>query len=108
MNPPHKLFSLPLAYSLVVLPLSVVRWSQFSHKDVPSAATFFGISVYNLSGAINVLLLLLVRPRILLFIPPEPVETGVELGHPSTAGSATFPGVAKYNLSATDCDGTCG
>jgi hypothetical protein len=51
--------------------------------------------MFNLSGAINVLLLLLVRPRILLFIPPvKPVETKLELG-PSAVG---FPGAAKYNL----------
>jgi len=31
----------PLAYSFVVLPVSVARWSQFSGKNVPSAATFF-------------------------------------------------------------------
>ncbi|KAI0254071.1 hypothetical protein BJV78DRAFT_1296867 [Lactifluus subvellereus] len=92
-----RLLFLPLAYSLVVLPLSVARWSLFDHKKVSSAATFFGVSMFNLSGAINVLLLLLVRPRILLFIPPvKPVETMMELGRPSTAGSL---GAAKYNLS---------
>ncbi|KAH8990251.1 hypothetical protein EDB92DRAFT_1763981, partial [Lactarius akahatsu] len=57
----------PLGYSLVVLPLSVVRWSHFNHKKVPSMATFFGVSMFNLSGAVNVLLFLIVRPRLLLF-----------------------------------------
>ncbi len=38
---PHNYFSYPLAYSLVVLPLSVARWSLDNHKDVPSAAFFF-------------------------------------------------------------------
>ena len=32
---------------------------------------FFGETVYNLSGAINVLLFLIVRPKLLLFPPPE-------------------------------------
>ena len=36
-----------------------------------SAATFFSVSVFNLSGAINVILFLIVRPELLLFLPPE-------------------------------------
>ncbi|KAI9453542.1 hypothetical protein BJY52DRAFT_1088953, partial [Lactarius psammicola] len=67
---PKKWYNYPLGYSLVVLPLSVVRWSLSSHKKVPSAATFFAVSMFNLSGAINVLLFLIVRPRLLLFSPP--------------------------------------
>jgi len=63
----------PLAYSLMVLPLSIARWSLFNHKKVSSLATFFGVSVFNLSGAINVLLFLIVRPELLLFSPPEEV-----------------------------------
>ncbi|KAI9508220.1 hypothetical protein F5148DRAFT_1198381 [Russula earlei] len=62
----------PLAYSLVVLPLSAARWSLFKHKDVPSAAMFFGLTMFNLSGAINVLLFLVIRPQLLLFAPLEP------------------------------------
>ncbi|KAI0297087.1 hypothetical protein BC826DRAFT_1002129 [Russula brevipes] len=46
-------FQLPLAYSIVVLPLSIARWSQFNHHKVTSAATFFGDSMFHLSGAIN-------------------------------------------------------
>ncbi|KAH9048332.1 hypothetical protein EDB84DRAFT_263787 [Lactarius hengduanensis] len=61
----------PLAYSLMVLPLTIARWSLFNHKEVSSAATFFGVSMFNLSGAINVLLFLIVRPQLLLFSPPE-------------------------------------
>ncbi|KAH9052532.1 hypothetical protein EDB87DRAFT_1722850 [Lactarius vividus] len=61
----------PLAYSLMVIPLSVSRWLHFGHKSVPSAATFFGLMMFNLSGAINVLLFLIVRPHLLLFTPPE-------------------------------------
>ncbi|KAI9442154.1 hypothetical protein H4582DRAFT_2072711 [Lactarius indigo] len=87
----------PLAYSLMVLPLTIARWSLFSHKKVSSAATFFGVSMFNLSGAINVLLFLTVRPQLLLFSPPEEFsERDVELYHSDT-GSATFPDTAKYN-----------
>jgi len=76
----------PLAYSLVMIPDSVFRWLLFSHKSMPSAATFFGIIMFNLSGAINVLLFLIVRPHLLLFTPPEElVEPEVELANPNPA-----------------------
>ncbi|KAH9014344.1 hypothetical protein EDB85DRAFT_2123676, partial [Lactarius pseudohatsudake] len=65
-----RLVNYPLAYTLVVIPLSVARWLLFSHKRVPSATTFFGLTMFNLSGAINVALFLTVRPRLLLFTPP--------------------------------------
>jgi hypothetical protein len=55
----------------MVLPLSVTRWLLFTNKKVPTAATFFAVSLFNLSGAINVLLFLIVRPSLLLFSPPE-------------------------------------
>jgi len=75
----------PLAYSLVILPLSVARWSLIHNRNVPSAAMFFGLAMINLSGAVNVLLFLIVRPQILLFAPPEqPVEAEKQLSHLNT------------------------
>jgi hypothetical protein len=63
----------PLAYSLVVLPISITRWLEFKNSNtiVPSAATFFAVSLFNLSGAINVFRFLMVRSPLLLFTPPE-------------------------------------
>ncbi|KAF8274450.1 hypothetical protein EI94DRAFT_1782365 [Lactarius quietus] len=94
--------SYPLAYSLMVLPLSITRWLQFKnkHKHVASAATFFSVSVFNLSGAINVLLFLIVRPRLLLFFPPEENSEldAAGLGQPAT-GSALFPNTPNDNQS---------
>jgi hypothetical protein len=95
-----RCFSYPLSYSIVVLPLSVARWSLFDHAHVSSAATFFSVSIFNLSGAINVTLLLVVRPRLLLFVPPKTSETGTELGHQCSTGSVVIPpSVPKYNVS---------
>ena len=83
MNAAHALPSYPLAYSLMVIPLSVSRWLQFNHKSVPSAAVFFGEIMFNLSGAVNVLLFLIVRPHLLLFTPPaEPIEPEIGLAEP--------------------------
>src|SRR6266404_1060848 len=91
-NVTHRLRSYPLGYSLLVLPVSVVRWSN--QKKVSSAATLFGASLFSLSGVINVLIFLIARPQLLLFSEPE-----VEVGHSSTTGSAIFPHTAQYNHS---------
>jgi hypothetical protein len=64
------LLAYPLVYSVVILPLSFVRWLTFykneANPTIPSAATFFGITLFALSGAFNVLLLLVTRPDLLL------------------------------------------
>jgi hypothetical protein len=76
-------FSYPLGYTIVVLPLSAVRWSLFNHKQVPTAVVFFAVSTWNLEGTINVLLLFIVRPQLLLLTRPEcrvnmPMHIGIE------------------------------
>jgi hypothetical protein len=69
-----KSFSYPFAYSLVVLPTSIARWLKFSGHHVSSAAQFFGASMFNLSGAVNVVLFLVSGSQLLLFAPPGVVE----------------------------------
>jgi hypothetical protein len=62
--------SYPLGYAIVILPISTARWSLFNHKEVPTAVVFLAVSIANLEGAINVLLLLVVRPKLLLLTRP--------------------------------------
>lgn len=50
--------------------MSFARWLQYSH-NLPSAAMLFGQSMFNLSGAVNVLLFLTIRPQLLLFALPR-------------------------------------
>ncbi|KAN0107216.1 hypothetical protein V8E52_010418 [Russula decolorans] len=91
----------PLAYSLVVLPISITRWLQFSHYHVPPAATFFGDSMFYLSGAINVLLFLIIRPELLLFPRPKKLD-GQEVQltpAPQDTGPATTSGTAQFQHS---------
>ncbi|KAI4521532.1 hypothetical protein GGG16DRAFT_86885 [Schizophyllum commune] len=58
----------PLVYSVLVLPLSVVRWIGFLDTGPePPALTMTVISIYGLSGFANVLLLRLTRPNSVLF-----------------------------------------
>ena len=52
--------------------------------------------MFHLSGAVNVLLFLIVRPHLLLFTPPEEFgEPKVELAGPNTS-SAIIPDMVKY------------
>jgi len=63
------LIAYPLVYTVVVLPLSIVRWTSgfgASTRHVSDVATFITITIYSLSGAINVVLLLCTRPDLLV------------------------------------------
>jgi len=64
-----SLLAYPLVYCAVILPLSIVRWITFTEQDnsVPSVATLIAITLFGLSGAFNVVLLLSVRSELLLF-----------------------------------------
>jgi len=76
---PYKFhFRYPAAYSLVVLPVSVIRFVGFALEaqglSIPSVATFISITLFALSGAMNVLLLVTTRPNLLLFGRPFGAE----------------------------------
>lgn len=68
----------PLAYSIVVLPLSIVRWMTFSaaahdcgRSKISAAATLAAASLHGCFGFVNVLLLLKTRQALLLFDDPR-------------------------------------
>ncbi|TFY71616.1 hypothetical protein EVG20_g1395 [Dentipellis fragilis] len=47
----------PVAYTIIILPITVVRFTNwFGHDDVPFAATIFCDTVYLLSGLVNTIL----------------------------------------------------
>jgi len=61
-------------YSVIILPLSVVRWLGFLQESrgdrknhVPAGATIAVITIFCLSGICNVFLFLMTRPNLLLF-----------------------------------------
>ncbi|KAF8601556.1 hypothetical protein BDV93DRAFT_524730 [Ceratobasidium sp. AG-I] len=71
-----KMLLYPIAYTILVLPLSVVRWMSFVNPALreiqqahPSmaAATLIFHATFRLSGVVNVGLVLLTRPNVLLF-----------------------------------------
>jgi hypothetical protein len=62
----------PIAYTILVVPLSVARWVDSSAPGRPAADTPFvalgvGIFIFGLSGLVNVILFIWTRPSILLF-----------------------------------------
>ncbi|KAG8726784.1 hypothetical protein FRC12_023088 [Ceratobasidium sp. 428] len=68
-----KMLYYPLAYTILVLPLSVVRWMAFANPDLDAltmaplgTATMVFHALYRLSGVINVVLVLGTRPNVLL------------------------------------------
>jgi hypothetical protein len=92
----YRSSSYPVAYSLVILPLTIARNVQFNHHNVPSAATFFGVSIFYLSGAINVLLFLIIRPRLLLFPRPRQLdEREIQLAPQEDTGAANSSDTEK-------------
>ncbi|CAE7087974.1 unnamed protein product [Rhizoctonia solani] len=77
-----KMLWYPAAYTLLVLPLSIVRWSTFTVPDLSvikvvnnnvvfyapmATATLIFHATFRLSGIINVILVWTTRPNVLLF-----------------------------------------
>jgi hypothetical protein len=73
---------------------------MFTHHHVSSAATFFAISMFYLSGAVNVLLFLYIRPQLLLFPRPKELEEQeIQLTPPEDTGAAILSDTAKFQHS---------
>jgi len=68
----YGLLFYPLIYILNVLPLSAVRYSSFTHHDIPFWVTTFTDIIYLSSGLLNVLLFSITRPFLLPHDLPKP------------------------------------
>ncbi|EJD41565.1 hypothetical protein AURDEDRAFT_186517 [Auricularia subglabra TFB-10046 SS5] len=91
-----KMLLYPACYILTVIPLTITRWVGFSTGNrIAPFWTFFGVSIFGLSGIVNVLLLTLTRPSILSF-----GASSVHTAHRTTpaAGSYPFHGSAAPGL----------
>ncbi|EIW55449.1 uncharacterized protein TRAVEDRAFT_38715 [Trametes versicolor FP-101664 SS1] len=51
----------PVAYTILLLPVTIARFVMFSGRNVPFGATIFADFVFNLQGVANVILLLATR-----------------------------------------------
>jgi hypothetical protein len=89
------LFSYPLVYAILVAPLSVIRWIGFYQENtgnrtnrISPAATITAVTIFGLSGMLNVLLLFFTRGNTFLFgrdlpvrassVPPAQVTVSVQ------------------------------
>ncbi|KAJ6585708.1 hypothetical protein B0H19DRAFT_1250487 [Mycena capillaripes] len=103
----------PVAYTIIVLPISASRFSSFAGQDVPFGVTIFTAAVFLLSGIVNVTVFTMTR-RILppdsFKIPkwaissPQPIpEYTVEAGPDSYyQSSGTYEVKEKIYSSDTD------
>jgi hypothetical protein len=80
----YKMLLYPAAYTILVLPLSIVRWgfsnADFAEPQLPwmtplATATVIFHALFRLSGVVNVVLVLTTRPNVLLF-----GESGRDMG----------------------------
>ncbi|KAH7345782.1 hypothetical protein B0J17DRAFT_641144 [Rhizoctonia solani] len=55
-----------LAYTITIIPLSIVRWISFNGFHINAASSFVAVSIFNLSGLINVGLILFARTGVFL------------------------------------------
>ena len=62
----------PIGYTIVVLPMSIVRWVGFRHpanSELDRVMAVFAITMFALSGSVSVVLVLLTRRNLLLLGP---------------------------------------
>ncbi|KAH9995626.1 hypothetical protein BJV74DRAFT_829082 [Russula compacta] len=71
----YGLLFYPLVYTVVILPVSIVRYMTFAHHHIPSSVTILVDSIYLSSGLLNVLLFSFTRPFLLPHDPPAPNAT---------------------------------
>jgi len=64
--------SYPIAYSIIVLPFSVVRWDGFRKGYASPVAELSTKALWGLSGVFDVTLYFLTRPTVLRFAGPGP------------------------------------
>ncbi|KAG8984525.1 hypothetical protein FRB94_006665 [Tulasnella sp. JGI-2019a] len=67
MRTARRLLAYPIAYIITILPMSIVRWIQFTqpHRNIPSSAVALAAIIYTSSGFINVCLYVITHWRFL-------------------------------------------
>ncbi|KAF8580806.1 hypothetical protein K439DRAFT_281668 [Ramaria rubella] len=91
----------PAAYTLLVLPDSIVRFMgeawQAQGRRLPFAPTLTGSALFGLSGVVNVILFMMTRPNLLLFRSPPIVSlpTRRYKGYPRFQGSGSGSDISQ-------------
>jgi hypothetical protein len=81
--------SYPLAYSVIVLPFSIVRWNGFKTGYASPASELSTKALWGLSGVFDAMLFFLTRPNILRFDDPPEIQPPTFEGeeHSTTSGT---------------------
>jgi len=72
------IFSYPLVFIVCILPNTISRWLQFGGTKPPHQFSLFANTVFALSGAFNLILFILTRPRVVLG-PGSPQQEAYEM-----------------------------
>lgn len=88
---------------IIILPLSVARWSSFSehgsgHDTVPFGVTAFTAVLFKLCGLIDVVLFRVTRPRVLLFGADRDEGRNVEAGTTRKEGRESSPDLVSLSF----------
>lgn len=87
MTVARQMLLYPVAYTIIILPIAVSRFSSFAGNEVPFGITIFCDTVFLLSGAVNVILFTATRrvlppksiiPGRYIISQPMPVEVSIE------------------------------
>ncbi|KAG8993858.1 hypothetical protein FRB94_010333 [Tulasnella sp. JGI-2019a] len=96
MRTARHLLAYPVVYTITVLPMSIVRWLEFTHphRNTPFEAVAFSAVVYTSSGFFNVILYTVTHWRFLTRSNERQITAVVELTTKSeshgVAGLSTF------------------
>ncbi|KAF5385891.1 hypothetical protein D9615_002585 [Tricholomella constricta] len=99
----------PIVYSVLIMPLSIVRWIGFVQErgdgvnTIGAAPVMLVIGIYGLSGAANVVLLLTTRPNSVLF--GHPVDYTPRVSRPSASMSTNAPLTMYKTNSVSEMEG---
>ncbi|CAE6424687.1 unnamed protein product [Rhizoctonia solani] len=99
-----KMLYYPAAYTALTLPLSIARWSTFNSPhssnlgrtpaETPFLATAIVVSLFGLSGVVNVVLFISTRPNVLGFGQRRQARAD-RMREKGPAGLSTFGSIAR-------------
>ncbi|CAE6515883.1 unnamed protein product [Rhizoctonia solani] len=108
-----KMLYYPAAYTALTLPLSIARWSTFNPADpdlgrtaaeTPFVATAIVVTIFGLSGVVNVIMFVSTRPNVLGFGARRQARAD-RLREKGPAGLSTFGSIAPRGMGSDSRSG---
>ncbi|KAG8997497.1 hypothetical protein FRB93_014108 [Tulasnella sp. JGI-2019a] len=100
MRTARRLLAYPIVYIITILPMSIVRWIQFTqpHRNIPSEAIAFSSVVYTSTGFFNVILYTITHWRFLTRSTEPQINTAIEVTMKSESRGTGLPTFGPGNL----------